>query len=188
MSQLHTINLLIFNMKIKNLLYSLIIFFVLTSCHDNKQKDKTEYIYIEPQDNIRLLLDSFLIENKKNDSIYELYIQRITPWENDKFEPTITEITIYGGKYPLGSMKRKREPLMAVIVNNIKFYVYSGIEDYFSTSYNKQENANGEPWGDIWFIRDSADVYTHFIKTTLQAPPPSNIPSDIKFIPPTIKE
>jgi hypothetical protein len=176
-------------MKIKYFLFTLLISFVLISCHNNKRNDRVEYIYLEPQDNIKTLLDSFLVENKKNDSIYELYIQRKTPWEYDKFEPTITEITIYGGRYPFGSEKRKKEPKMAVRVDNVTFFIYSGIENYFSTNYKYAEDyMKGEPYGNVWYIRDSANVYTYFIKTTIQAPPSSETPSDIKFIPPTVED
>jgi hypothetical protein len=175
-------------MKIKYFLLPFLISFVLISCHNNKQNDGVEYIYLEPQDNLKTLLDSFLVENNKKDSIYELYIQRITPWEYDKFESTITEITIYGGRYPLGSEKRKKKSKMAVKVDNVTFFVYSGIENYFSTNYKYAENQmKDEPYGNVWLIRDSANIYTYFIKTTIQAPPASDIPSDIKFIPPTIE-
>ncbi|MDR0823788.1 MAG: hypothetical protein LBN74_01745 [Prevotella sp.] len=176
-------------MKITYLLL-IILLLTLTTCLKNKQR-RVEYIYIylEPQDNIKVLLDSFLTENGKDAPIYELYIQRITPWEYDKFESTITEITIYGGKYPLGLMRKKREPTVAVKIDGVDFFIYSGIEDYFSTAYKGDPyNGENEPYGNVWDIRDSVGVYTYFIKTTLQAPPPSDIPSDIKFVPPTIEE
>jgi hypothetical protein len=171
----------------KNLLFLIILIPLILSCNSFENKENSNLSILEPEENIKALLDSFLIENNRIDSIYELYIQRITPWENDKFEPTTTDIIIYGGRYSL--TKRKREPVMAVKVDNVKFFVYSGIENYFSKKYDYiQEDREEEPYGNIWIIRDSADVYTHFIKTTLQAPPPSEIPSDIKFIPPTIED
>lgn len=162
-----------------------ILFILIFSCCNHKKNDKADYIYLEPQDNIKILLDSFLIENGKNALVYELYIQRITPWEYDKFESTITEITIYGGKYPLGVMRKKKEPIVAVKIDGVDFFVYSGIENYFSIPYKGDPyNGENEPYGNVWDIRDSVGVYTYFIKSTLQAPPPSALPNSMKFIPP----
>lgn len=173
----------------KNLLFLTILIFLVFSCKYSENKENTNLFILEPEENIKVLLDSFLVENNKKDSIYELYIQRITPWRYDKFEPTITEITIYGGRYPFGSEKRKKEPKMAVRVDNVTFFVYSGIENYFSTNYKYAEDyMKDEPYGNVWYIRDSANIYTYFIKTTIQVPPSSEAPSDIKFIPPTIEE
>ena len=164
----------------------IILLLLFLSCNQNKEN--ANLLILEPEDNIKALLDSFLLENNKNDSVYELYIQRITPWEYDKFEPTVTDIIIYGGRYPLGSVNRKREPIMAVEVDSVRFFVYSGIENYFSSNDNiKQYNKEDEPLGNVWLIRDSANVYTHFIKTTLQPPSP-NSSQNIEFIPPKVEE
>ncbi|MDL2303093.1 hypothetical protein LJC28_01730 [Dysgonomonas sp. OttesenSCG-928-D17] len=164
-------------MKPLHLSLLLLMLFAMQSCFNGKKNDKADYLYLEPQDNIKALLDSFLIENGKDAPIYELYIQRITPWEYDKFESTITEITIYGGKYPLGLMRKKREPIVAVKIDGVDFLLYSGIEDYFSTSYKGEPyNGENEPYGNVWDIRDSVGVYTYFIKSTIQPPTSSILP------------
>ena len=173
----------------RKLIFILIFISLLFSCNNVEKKEDITLLTLVPEENIKILLDSFLVENNKNDSIYELYIQRITPWEFDSFQSTVTDIIIYGGRYSLASTKRKREPIMQVKVDDVKFFVYSGIENYFSKKYDyKQEDMKGEPYGNIWIIKDSANVYTSFVKTTLQAPPPSDIPSNIEFIPPVIEE
>lgn len=134
--------------KIINLLF--IVVFI--SCSIKTVEKKTEEMLIDcPTGNLKTLLDSFVIEVDVTDKINEVYIDKISIWEYD--------IIIYSG---YESLTESAKPLFYTLVNEEKFYIFSGLEHYFCKNNNQTKNNDGPkkegpPNGDYWVINDKND-------------------------------
>lgn len=127
--------------------------FWLLSCKENKEEHE---LIASP--NIVQILDSFVKQGNCDDCIYELYI--------DKKSPQLSELILYKGKYSL--MERTGSKIVQPITyfktsKGFKVGVYSGSEDYFSSSEAVKSNHTSviENTDDykIWVIQDSAGVF-----------------------------
>lgn len=147
-------------MKIQ--IFYLVLVLLLNSC-----KEKSEdYVcdIIEPNANIKPLLDSFVNVNGQNNAEYGIYI--------DKTSPHTYDLIIYTGNEPLTNEEdnfNNQYPINKVKVSNIEFKVYSGIEHYFQNKFNgKSRNEidsrkiiEREDYV-IWVVKDSSGLLTTY--------------------------
>jgi hypothetical protein len=109
-----------------------------------------------PKANIYAILDSFVTENKYNNYIYELYIDKETP---DEYL-----LTIYCGKYSLTKEEnyyRNQIALNYTIISDVKFNIFSGVEHYFTRENDTIEatKSDGKYYEQkIWIVKDSFNV------------------------------
>jgi len=140
-----------------------ILFSILYSC-DNQQKIKQEEGEILiPKENIQILLDSFITENRNKCVLYELYI--------DKLDPHNYNLILYAAKdSSLGSLTKlenkdyNQTSLSYAIVSGVRINIYSGIEHYFECSNNKPvanfDSTKVNHYEDmvIWVVKDSFGI------------------------------
>ena len=114
---------------------SITLFTLLISCI----QDRKDNVYIEkklyPNEELRAVLDSFVFENKKLDSICEIYIDNILP--------EFTSIIIYSGEGAcIGdeNIYYNQRPLGYTEISGVRFRIFSGMEHYFNLLEN-MENA-----------------------------------------------
>ena len=114
---------------------SITLFTLLISCI----QDRKDNVYIEkklyPNEELRAVLDSFVFENKKLDSICEIYIDNILP--------EFTSIIIYSGHGSCTGGENiyyNQRPLGYTEISGVRFRIFSGIEHYFNLLEN-MENA-----------------------------------------------
>ena len=114
---------------------SITLFTLLISCI----QDRKDNVYIEkklyPNEELRAILDSFAFENKKLDSICEIYIDNILP--------EFTSIIIYSGHGSCTGGENiyyNQRPLGYTEISGVRFRIFSGIEHYFNLLEN-MENA-----------------------------------------------
>ena len=114
---------------------SITLFTLLISCI----QDRKDNVYIEkklyPNEELRAVLDSFVFENKKLDSICEIYIDNILP--------EFTSIIIYSGHGSCTGGENiyyNQRPLGYTEISGIRFRIFSGMEHYFNLLEN-MENA-----------------------------------------------
>ena len=114
---------------------SITLFTLLISCI----QDRKDNVYIEkklyPNEELRAILDSFVFENKKLDSICEIYIDNILP--------EFTSIIIYSGHGSCTGGENiyyNQRPLGYTEISGVRFRIFSGIEHYFNLLEN-MENA-----------------------------------------------
>lgn len=164
----------------KELFISLIGIVLLVSCTNSVKFP--EKITIQPRDNLKGLLDSFVLINGTNKSVYELYI--------DKISPDSYNLILHAGSRSLSQKEdslRDNYPILKTSASNIEFNVYSGIEHFFKNSakgLNKEPNTSVKKYDDvIWAIRDSAGIVSiHEIYGGYPFMPLPNIMSDsLKF-------
>jgi len=114
---------------------SITLFTLLISCI----QDRKDNVYIEkklyPNEELRAVLDSFVFENKKLDSICEIYIDNILP--------EFTSIIIYSGHGSCTGGENiyyNQRPLGYTEISGVRFRIFSGMEHYFNLLEN-MENA-----------------------------------------------
>lgn len=114
---------------------SITLFTLLISCI----QDRKDNVYIEkklyPNEELRAVLDSFVFENKKLDSICEIYIDNILP--------EFTSIIIFSGEGAcIGdeNIYYNQRPLGYTEISGVRFRIFSGMEHYFNLLEN-MENA-----------------------------------------------
>ena len=160
----------------KKLLLILIVLNIV-SCQ-TKNEMSLEYQTLIPRENIKVLLDSFVRENGDKASLYELYIDKLTPWEYD--------IVIYAGEE---SLTENNCAIVYTTASGVKFNVYTGLEHYFGNIHDlKIEDTprlSGPPDGSYWVVVDSSGIFK--IEKNLWAFPFYSMPNRIDFIPPEIE-
>lgn len=150
-------------MKKKFIFSCIVLIFI--SC--KKEISKNESVLI-PKNNISNILNNFVIEDKCNECIYELYI--------DKKNPHYYELILYKGEKSLTSLENDYNEQVPVSIvklkSGIKFNVYSGAEHYFTKSNNvelvKNEkrkiidslNPKNEKEYKVWIVKDSMNILT----------------------------
>ena len=114
---------------------SITLFTLLISCI----QDRKDNVYIEkklyPNEELRAVLDSFVFENKKLNSICEIYIDNILP--------EFTSIIIYSGHGSCTGGENiyyNQRPLGYTEISGVRFRIFSGMEHYFNLLEN-MENA-----------------------------------------------
>jgi hypothetical protein len=138
---------------------------IFISCKEENNQDESVLI---PKKNISNILNNFVAEDKCNECIYELYI--------DKKNPHYYELILYKGKKSLTSEENNYNEQIPISIvklkSGIKFNIYSGIEHYFIKSDNVKLLKNERtkiidslnPKNDIeykvWVVKDSMDVLT----------------------------
>lgn len=139
-------------------------------------KPKTETVSIVsllPRESIKSLVDSFIQVNGTSDSIYEIYIDKRTPW--------VYDVVIYSGNY---SLQENPQAVAITKISDVTFYIYTGIEHYFSTltdsSFIDEGPANrGAPAGNYWLIQDDGKSRT--VKEMYPGVPFYNLPSTMQL-------
>jgi len=108
------------------------IFISLLSCSNNV----TQGTLLEPKEELKQILDSFIRENShKNFTIYELYI--------DKIDPFNTDMILYAGNMSLTEEENyytNQTSLLSFVYQDVKINIYSGVERYFNNTSNNMEN------------------------------------------------
>jgi hypothetical protein len=139
----------------KTLIFVLAILFFF-SC---KKGDHNLQTGVNLKPNLLIVLDSFVktmpLKNKYN----EIYI--------DKVDPHIYSIILYSGNNSLTEKEiidNKLYPCNFTNRNGVKFYIFSGIEKYFSDSdttsqvmYKKNNNFDSENMK-LWIVLDSFNI------------------------------
>ena len=134
-------------MKIIYILLLILTFGALISCSSSKKEDHE--LFLKPRENIEAIMDSFVVFSKDKSLIYEIYIDKITPWEYD--------IILYSGKV---SLSENATVVAKTIVSDVKFNIYSGIEHYFCLAkdsafiFDDDPREEGAPLGNYWIIID----------------------------------
>jgi hypothetical protein len=96
-------------MKLKYLLIYYFLVLSVFSCSQGKEETRCENILI-PKESIKALLDSFVLENKHNNYVYELYI--------DKQDPDNYNLLLYAGDKSLMEKENevyKQTPIASVL-------------------------------------------------------------------------
>jgi hypothetical protein len=163
--------------------YFLILIIGITGC--KKSTDKySNNAFLQPKDNIRAILDSFVIENNIDNYVYELYVDKKTPHDY--------VLTIYCGAESLTKLENDHNgqtPLDYTIVSGKRFDVYSGIERYFKRGNDTIAviaPLKNYLERNIWIIKDNYDTIRVFKDLEFPypfAPLPGNFPNE-KFAPP----
>jgi len=120
-----------YNIKTSIFISYIILFFLHYSC-SNQRNVEVERIQFIPKENIQMLLDSFVKENKNENYVYELYIDKMSPHE--------CNLILYSGMKSLTELENedyKQKPLAFTMVSGIKIDIYSGMERYFVSSIQK---------------------------------------------------
>lgn len=146
-------------MKMKNLLIlSLGVSFAF-SCSHFKKNTLCENVLI-PKENIKILLDSFVLQNKNSAYLYELYI--------DKQGPDNCDLLLYAGEKSLTEKEneaRQQAPIASFMTQGVRIFIYSGVERYFT---NQQTECNTEKIKSkgnneiMWAIKDSCGSLTSY--------------------------
>jgi len=134
------------------LAYFFLIFFL--SCSHIK-KELTCENSLTPKENIKALIDSFVLENKNDNYIYELYI--------DKQDPDNFNLLFYAGEKSLTDKENEvyeQVPVAYTIIHGKRINIYSGIERYFTNQkVEKREKINAnEAKQVLWAVKDSLGV------------------------------
>lgn len=164
-------------------IYIIIILF--TSC--KYQKIKYSEYKISPNQNISILLNSFIHETPNKYPVNEIYIDKISPHEY--------YLIFYSGLKSLTEKENLYENQSAItytVIEGIKFKIFSGIEHYFKIQPQNEMKKNFEPQdfsdkGYIWILKDSiGDIKIY--KDEIAYPFLLYPPSTIKFTEPQIKD
>jgi hypothetical protein len=133
---------------------SLICLCFFCSCFDKKKQDCQNILI--PKENIRVILDSFIKENRQDNFIYELYINKVSPRD--------CEMILYAGEKSLTEKENtdyNQYSMASTISLGIKISIYSGIERYFSDSQKQNiffNQVKDDGNSVLWAIRDSSGV------------------------------
>ncbi|MDR2804292.1 MAG: hypothetical protein LBB85_01405 [Dysgonamonadaceae bacterium] len=144
-----------------------LIAFTFLSCVFQKNKDLDEII-ITPKENIKNILDSFIVANPCDSCIYELFI--------DKLSPNIFNLLITKGTQKLTAEENaffNQNPLLVTYVSGIKFYIYSGVEYYFyadTISSNKKQTSLYDYERTKWIVTDTLGTITINSKVNMAYP------------------
>jgi len=164
------------------IVFSMILIFI--SC-EKRINDPSLNVLI-PKENIKQYLDSFVLENRNNKYIYELYINKKDPFNYD--------IIIYGGETSLTKKENdyhKQKSIVETIVEDVKFDIYSGVEHFFYLKENDDFNENLDVDINnyiIWVLTDSSGKINCYKEN--EAYPFLNFPIRVDaetFIPPIIE-
>lgn len=123
-------------------------------CNRNPEKQSIYFTSdkIEINDRLKGILKQFINDNPCMNCINKLYI--------DKIEPYRTVITLEQIPFNSSDYKKlKPEPLLYVLVDSCKFYVYNGMEGYFNVSYEDVDSIS-KKIGDKylrWTVVDTKD-------------------------------
>jgi hypothetical protein len=113
-----------------------------------------------PKENIKVLLDSFVLQNKNNNYIYEIYI--------DKQDPNNYNLLFYAGEKSLTEKENeayKQIPVANVVIRGVKIFIYSGVEHYFTSSGQIniiEKKISKENKQITWAIKDSSGIITYY--------------------------
>lgn len=127
---------------------------------------------------IKPILASFVRENKCDNCIYEVYV--------DKQDPHIYKLLLYKGIESLTKVENEynnQTPIGSINVLNSEFDVYSGAEHYFTTSEKtilKKNNSNIKLKKDykLWVVKDSFNIIS--VEKRDYAYPYMTLPKDVK--------
>jgi len=104
--------------------------FLILSCTNNSKIVPCCKNILIPKENIQVLLDSFVKENKHEKYMYELYI--------DKIDPDNFNMILYAGEKSLTQEENEyygQKSVACVISQGVKIDIYSGIERFFNPSF-----------------------------------------------------
>jgi hypothetical protein len=141
----------------RNIFISLCFISLCFACSYSKKGVLNSENILIPRENIQIFLDSFVKENNNNKHVYELYI--------DKLDPYNSNLLLYAGEKSLTckeNQKYNQSALASVIVSGIEIKIYSGLERYFykNTQDSLFQDCNNGIDGIMWAIKDSSDVIT----------------------------
>jgi hypothetical protein len=161
------------------LIISVLSFTVSCTFSENNRKESRQVVLV-PRDGMKVVIDSFIQFSNDKHLVYEIYIDKITPWEYN--------IVLYSGKE---SITENVTSEITTVVSNIKFSIYSGIEHYFklsgdTLSINDEPKKRGAPDGNYWIITDK-NGKLEIIKDSW-AFPFYSMPDRTKFIAPKIED
>jgi hypothetical protein len=143
----------------KNIFISLCLISLCFACSCSEKEVLNCKNILIPRENIQVLLDSFVKENKNDKYIYELYI--------DKLDPDNSNLILYAGEKSL-TYKENQEfnqsALLSVIISGIEIKIYSGLERYF---YNNVQDSlpqdfNNDTMGTMWAVKDSLGIISSY--------------------------
>lgn len=116
------------------LLLNFLSFFFYSSCNNDKSGSGDQQLdlnvvsnNITVSENLKSILDKYLDSVNCSACLNEIYIQKVEPHK------TIITIDSKGVNKEYLSIKR---PLNVITYRGVQFFVYSGIEDYFTTTTN----------------------------------------------------
>lgn len=146
-------------MKVKSFITYLVLI-LFSSCISKNIDDNSWKETVNPNQDIKIILDSFVVINPTFD-IYELYI--------DKIDPETYNLIIYGGFESLTSKendKYNQQSLQYCSVRGKLFEIYTGSEHYFKPSKEKpkyQPNSKGKSTEMImWAVKDSSGILSTY--------------------------
>lgn len=173
---------------------SIILIIILISLSCSKTKSYSSYT-VYPEENLKEVLDSFIIETRNKYPVNEIYIDHLSPQKYN--------LVIFSGEESLTKGENLfygQTPIESSVISGVKFDIYSGLEHFFDKNPNKSSNhinkeyLKREPYrthtieGIYWFIQKNGsktditkqwDVYPF-------TPYPSTI--KLQFSAPIIKE
>lgn len=130
-----------------------LIFFI--SCRPNGSNQINTSI-LEPKDNIKPLLDSFVSVHNYDHYVYELYI--------DKQGPHHYDLLLYAGERSLTvdeNVFNHQSALASTMARGKTINIYSGVERFFSSSVPIGTDSANNGYNQImWAIRDSFNIIT----------------------------
>jgi hypothetical protein len=145
-------------MKLKYFVIYLFLILSFSSCFQTKKDDFSESIVI-PKENIKALLDSFVQENKSDNYVYELYI--------DKMDPDSYNLLLYAGEKSLTEKENdiyRQTSINGVVCHGKTISIYSGVEHYFASQRKEKELEGNVQINTIkqvmWAIKDSSGILT----------------------------
>ena len=165
----------------KNSLSVFILILSLVSCNVRDDRTQINDNMLMPDENIAVLLDSFIIETNCNDCIFEIYV--------DKQSPEVYHLILYAGYQSLGKSigsYSMYNSLEKVKVRDIEFHLFTGAEKYFSNLSVKSPTIRNEchnNYQNTWVIVDSCDIQTLYkIQKHVGIIPYFPLPTDV-FLP-----
>lgn len=145
-------------MSVKSILntsFFLILF--IAGCEGRPKDDNIDVLEVtlesaSVKDKLRDILDIYLKEVKCTECIHEIFFDKVM------YNTSILTIRsmVYSKEYLL-----KNKPLMKMMHRNTEFYIYSGIEDYFTGVYRFKEDSRDkkEMYNVYWTVIDSAGTF-----------------------------
>jgi hypothetical protein len=166
----------------KKTFYFLIVAIGIMSCKKSTE-NYLDNAFLQPKDNIYVVLDSFVQENNISDYVYELYI--------DKKTPEYYLLTVYCGAKSLTEKEnyhKKQVSLNYTIVSGKQFNIFSGAEHYFKRGNDTVAiMSKSEIENIMWIIRDSSNIISVYKELQFTyypfVPLPTDFPNEV-FNPP----
>lgn len=164
----------------KKILFILSMLLMIISCKTNNQGKVNNQTFVAPRKDMKVLLDSFVHEYGDKEPLYEIYIDKLEPWNYD--------IIIYSGKE---SLSEDNCAIIYTMASGVKFDVYTGLEHYFGNidvEIDDGPRLSRIPDGNYWVVTDSSSVQT--IKEVPWEQPFLSLPwsRKIEYLPPIIIE